>query len=75
VAVVGGLTFKAINAGDYHTCGITTSGAGYCWGSNGGKLGDGTALRTTPAAVTGVFVFGSPAVTPSATWLPRPRSR
>lgn len=67
-AVGGGLTFKAISAGFFHTCGLTTSGAAYCWGSNGsGVLGDGTAFRTSPVAVTGGKVFGAPVVNPTAT--------
>src|SRR5207253_936056 len=33
VSVSGGLTFSAVDAGwRYHTCGLTTSGAAYCWG-------------------------------------------
>jgi alpha-tubulin suppressor-like RCC1 family protein len=54
VAVQGGLVFTALTAGYYHTCGLTASstGSAYCWGSNGGGLGDGTATqRLTPVAV------------------------
>jgi alpha-tubulin suppressor-like RCC1 family protein len=53
-AVAGGLSFKLVEAGSGHTCGITTAGRAYCWGSNGdGQLGSGsTADRSlTPAAV------------------------
>jgi alpha-tubulin suppressor-like RCC1 family protein len=40
--VAGGLTFSRISAGSSHTCGITTTGALYCWGSNAwGQVGDG----------------------------------
>lgn len=38
--VVGGLTFRAIAAGERHTCGIGTNNKIYCWGSNyHGELG------------------------------------
>ncbi len=55
VLVSGGLTFASISAGGVATCGITTSGAAYCWGSNAyGALGDGTTTdRATPVAVAG----------------------
>src|SRR2546422_4397331 len=33
VLVVGALSFAAVRAGSGHTCGITTAGAAYCWGS------------------------------------------
>jgi alpha-tubulin suppressor-like RCC1 family protein len=44
VLVAGGLTFRQLSAGYYHTCGITTQNALYCWGSNqDGQLGIGQA--------------------------------
>lgn len=40
--VVGGLRFDVLDAGRSHTCGVTTGGELYCWGSNyAGQLGDG----------------------------------
>lgn len=40
--VTGGLTFTALSAGPFHSCGIA-SGAAYCWGSgDNGQLGVGT---------------------------------
>jgi alpha-tubulin suppressor-like RCC1 family protein len=69
VAVAGGLTFKALSAGFYHTCGILTTGQAYCWGRNtpnsvqesvGGQIGDGTTTdRPSPALVSGGLIFQS----------------
>jgi len=61
VAVVGGLTFASVTAGDIHTCGVTTGGAAYCWGDDGyGELGDGSTLnRAWPVAVAGGLTFTS----------------
>lgn len=43
VAVAGGIKFRALAAGDYHTCGIGTDNHIYCWGQNAdGQLGTGT---------------------------------
>lgn len=61
VAVLGGLQFKWLSAGDFYTCGVATSGAGYCWGSEArGEFGDGGSARdlfTEPTAVTGGLSF------------------
>ena len=52
----GGVSFAQVSAGLDHACGVTTSGAAYCWGANGGGgLGDGTTTspRTSPVLVLG----------------------
>jgi alpha-tubulin suppressor-like RCC1 family protein len=62
VAVSGGLIFASVNAGHYwHSCGVTTSGAAYCWGYNGsGHLGNGTNTDSNvPVAVSGGHTFAS----------------
>jgi alpha-tubulin suppressor-like RCC1 family protein len=55
--VSGGLVFQTVGAGNRgeFSCGLATSGAAYCWGSNFiGRLGDGTEVdRTTPVPVAG----------------------
>jgi hypothetical protein len=52
--VSGGIQFKSISAGRFHTCGVSTSGTGYCWGSGtNGTIGDGFTLdRLTPVAIS-----------------------
>ena len=62
VAVSGGLSFTSVDAGGYHTCGITIAGATYCWGLNdSGELGNGLqgTNATTPVAVSGRPSFSS----------------
>jgi alpha-tubulin suppressor-like RCC1 family protein len=59
VAVVGGLHFRQISAGNGFTCGVTTDDRAYCWGRNtSGQLGDETTTdHPTPAAVHGGKLF------------------
>jgi alpha-tubulin suppressor-like RCC1 family protein len=59
VAVLGGLSFRQIDAGDDHTCGITTDYRAYCWGYGGsGELGNGQSIiRFRPVAVAGGLQF------------------
>jgi alpha-tubulin suppressor-like RCC1 family protein len=49
----GGVTFASITSGRWHTCGLTSAGAAWCWGYNGyGGLGDNTTTdRHIPVAV------------------------
>jgi len=63
VAVSGGLSFATVSAsGSYgDACGVTTSGAAYCWGL--GALGNGsTTLSRTPVAVSGGLSFATVSV-------------
>jgi alpha-tubulin suppressor-like RCC1 family protein len=55
------LVFATVSAGYFHSCGLTTGGAGYCWGDNlDGKLGDGTSNQSiAPVAVIGGLTFAS----------------
>ncbi len=66
--VSGGLQFRGVSAGGFHTCGVTISRAAYCWGYNWyGGLGDGTdglsepsiPIRTAPVAVLGGLTWNS----------------
>ena len=61
VAVHGGLSFKAISAGPTETCGLTQSGAAYCWGfAYQGSLGNGSSVQDSiphPVAVSGGHTF------------------
>jgi len=71
VAVSGGITFTALTAGGYawgspipraldHTCGLTSTGTGYCWGSNlHGAIGDPTSAERalSPVPISGGLAF------------------
>ncbi len=60
VPVSGGIKFASITTSEEgsFSCGLTGSGAAYCWGSNIGNLGDGTTTqRTTPTPVAGGLSF------------------
>jgi alpha-tubulin suppressor-like RCC1 family protein len=61
--VTGGHVWNSVDAGDVHTCGITTAGEAYCWGYNSfGELGDGSqpvGNSTTPTRVAGGFNWAS----------------
>jgi alpha-tubulin suppressor-like RCC1 family protein len=72
------LVFASVSVGASHTCGVTTSGAAYCWGANAlGSLGTGTptgpeqchdpgfgdfACSTIPAPVAGGLTFAAVSV-------------
>src|SRR2546430_15324470 len=54
VAVSGGLSFATVSASIKHSCGVTTSGAAYCWGGNEfGQLGNGASVIYTYTPVAG----------------------
>ena len=59
IAPATNLVFASVSAGETHSCGVTTSGAAYCWGNNSfGQLGNGTtASHRTPVAVAGGLSF------------------
>ncbi len=39
VAVSGGGTWSAVNVGTWHSCGLKTGGALFCWGGLGWQAG------------------------------------
>jgi alpha-tubulin suppressor-like RCC1 family protein len=59
--VTGGLAFVSLRAGNIHVCGLTSSGAVYCWGDNShGELGDGTVVaKTVPVLASGGLSFSA----------------
>ncbi len=55
VLVSGGLQFRSLAVGFWHTCGMTTADVVYCWGDNySGAIGDGR-LGTRPAPVPALY--------------------
>jgi alpha-tubulin suppressor-like RCC1 family protein len=60
VPLPGGLTFSAVSPTVTHSCGLSTTGAAYCWGSDdAGQLGDNRAApqQVRPVAVAGGHTF------------------
>ena len=54
-----GFVLASVATGEVHTCGLTPTGAAYCWGANDqGELGNGsTAGSSSPVAVSGGHTF------------------
>jgi alpha-tubulin suppressor-like RCC1 family protein len=60
VAVSGGHQFRQVDAGFFHSCGVTTTNRAFCWGYNQyGQIGDSTRAfyRPTPTEVAGAHPF------------------
>ena len=57
VAVAGGLRFHNITTGEFHSCGIATGNAAYCWGANFNFQLGTPGEHLTPAPVTGGLEF------------------
>ena len=65
----GTLVFASVVSTRTHSCGLTVTGAAYCWGVNlSGELGDGTTVdRNVPTSVSGGRTFASLAAGRSTT--------
>ena len=61
MAVSGNITFATLSVANGFTCGLTASGAGYCWGVNDdGQLGNAsTRDAKAPRGVSGGLSFAS----------------
>jgi alpha-tubulin suppressor-like RCC1 family protein len=59
IRVSGGLQFRHMTTGWYHSCGVTTGDRVYCWGlGTAGQIGDGTtSSRFAPRAVASSVLF------------------
>jgi alpha-tubulin suppressor-like RCC1 family protein len=58
-AVTGGPSFTSLAGGYSHMCGLSASGAAWCWGkATLGQIGNGTQVNaSTPVAVSGGHAF------------------
>jgi alpha-tubulin suppressor-like RCC1 family protein len=59
-AVAGGLRFREVTAGEFHTCGVATGNVAYCWGADFNfQLGSGAlgGEGLTPVPVAGGLRF------------------
>jgi alpha-tubulin suppressor-like RCC1 family protein len=56
-AMPGGLAFHQISAGGWHTCGVTSAGAAYCWGIDAIGAGPSPLESDEPVAVGGGHRF------------------
>ena len=63
VQVAGTGGFTTLTAGQYHTCGINSAGAAWCWGADAdGQVGDGDddqGNEYAPVAVAGGHTFAT----------------
>jgi hypothetical protein len=57
--ISGAQTYREIEGGRLHACGLSTAGVAYCWGGSAqGQLGDGTTTtRLVPTPVAGALTF------------------
>ena len=53
------IIFAAISSGYFHTCGVATDGAAYCWGDNAEAQLGATRGSTLARAVNGGFTFAN----------------
>ena len=52
--IIRTVTFTRLGSGDQHTCGVTSDNSVFCWGQNGGRLGDSALLSVDgPVAAVG----------------------
>jgi alpha-tubulin suppressor-like RCC1 family protein len=61
VSMPTSVSFSQISVGQQFSCALSTTGAVYCWGTNGqGELGDGsTSQKNIPGLVSGSNTFSS----------------
>ncbi|MDO8703605.1 MAG: hypothetical protein Q7J84_01525 [Sulfuricaulis sp.] len=60
IPVSGGIVFASLSVGGEMSCGLTVTGAAYCWGASDYGLGDGVSNRSgEPVAVASGLAFSS----------------